>query len=189
MKTSLCEQLDAYLGGSLGDSERDEFTAHLELCDECRREVELGGRIDGLLAAAVAQQPMPGGLLPRVAARIRRVQRRRRVVVGLSVAAVVVVCVAVGRMVFDRGNNQDAGPSIKNPPVVQKTSPERRDVKRHVAQRPVQSPPVRPYVRVDLPDDTIGVPVKTDNPNVTIIMVYPTVSTAYRGGSPKPADR
>lgn len=188
MKTNPCEQLDAYLSGSLGNSERDEFAAHLELCAECRREVELDGRIDGLVAAAVAQQPVPEKLLPRVSTRIRRVRRRRRVVAVLSVAAVVVACVAVGRLVFDRGNNRVTAPPI-NPPVVQKTRPERRDVKRHLAQRPVQPAPERPHVRVELPDDTIGVPVKTENPNVTIIMVYPTVSTAYRGGSSKPADR
>lgn len=198
MKTNLCRQLDDFLSGSLDDAQRDEFAAHLEFCDDCRREVELDSRLDRLLMTAVDRETVPAGLASRVVGSIRRAQRRRHAVTVLSAAAV--ACFAAGWLIFDFGTHGDPEPSgnrrqvadrasLQTPAARQASGNRSADAKvssvagTRADARAAGSSNSRPFVQVDLPDDTIGVPVETQNPNVTIIMLYPTVSRALGSGS------
>lgn len=86
----------AYVLGALSPSDRAAFEEHLRVCGDCARSVrELAG-LPGLLAqvtpeTAGEQQP-PGGLLPSLLRKVRRLRRSRALVtggVGLTSAAAV----------------------------------------------------------------------------------------------------
>ncbi len=67
------EKLSAWLDGELSTAERGEVAAHLEVCEECRRELDQLQRLDAALGSLEAAAP------PRLAARVlERVQPRRR---------------------------------------------------------------------------------------------------------------
>ncbi|MEW6660106.1 MAG: zf-HC2 domain-containing protein [Thermodesulfobacteriota bacterium] len=67
------ERLSAWLDGELTPEERGEVAAHLEGCEECRRELALLQRLDAALGSLEA--PAPAGLSARV---LERLQPRRR---------------------------------------------------------------------------------------------------------------
>ncbi len=67
------ERLSAYLDGELSEDERREVAAHLEGCEECRRELAVLTRLDAVLGRLEAEAP------PRLAERVlERLQPRRR---------------------------------------------------------------------------------------------------------------
>lgn len=67
------ERLSAWLDGELSDAERLEVAAHLEVCEECRRELARLQRLDAALGRLDAA--VPPGLAERV---LDRLQPRRR---------------------------------------------------------------------------------------------------------------
>lgn len=67
------ERLSAWLDGELSAAERREVAAHLEVCEECRRELALLTRLDAALGHLDAA--VPPGLAERV---LDRLQPRRR---------------------------------------------------------------------------------------------------------------
>lgn len=67
------ERLSAYLDGELSVAARREVAAHLEVCEECRRELARLQRLDAALGRL--ETAAPAGLAERV---LDRVQPRRR---------------------------------------------------------------------------------------------------------------
>jgi len=68
------ERLSAFFDGELTPEERREVAAHLEGCEECRRELALLSQLDAALGSLEAA-PAPAALAERV---LDRVQPRRR---------------------------------------------------------------------------------------------------------------
>jgi len=67
------ERLSAYLDGELSAGERREVAAHLEVCEECRRELDVLTRLDAVLGRLETAAP------PQLAQRVlERLQPRRR---------------------------------------------------------------------------------------------------------------
>jgi hypothetical protein len=183
MNASNCEQLNAYLGKWLTDSEHAEFVAHLAVCPPCRHAVTEQERLDQLLVEATARrQPAPEGLIDRIEGQLRRVRYRRRLAwaAGLSVAAMVVVSFAVWML--------QPAPAPHGPP----TPPMMEGPSAPPLMR--SEPPAR--VRVTFPQtpEVIAVPRPSDNPAVTIIWVYPAVPVARQSDdkpshTPQPIER
>jgi anti-sigma factor RsiW len=99
------ELIGVYLLGALAPEERAALEAHLEGCEECRREAREIGPVAELLARAdpahlhAAPAP-PAGLPGRIAAQIRRERRdarrrRTRVAAALAGAAAALAAIAV----------------------------------------------------------------------------------------------
>jgi anti-sigma factor (TIGR02949 family) len=88
------ERLSAYLDGELTAEERREVAAHLEGCEECRRELALLQRLDAALGSLDA--PAPARLAERVLDRLQPRPRRRYVWQSLALAASLVLGIVLG---------------------------------------------------------------------------------------------
>jgi len=86
------ERLSAYLDGELTAEERREVAAHLEGCEECRRELALLKRLDAALGSLDA--PAPARLAERVLDRLQ--PRRRYVWQSLALAASLILGIVLG---------------------------------------------------------------------------------------------
>ena len=87
------ERLSAYLDGELTAEERREVAAHLEGCEECRRELALLKRLDAALGSLDA--PAPARLAERVLDRLQP-RRRRYVWQSLALAASLLLGIVLG---------------------------------------------------------------------------------------------
>ena len=87
------ERLSAYLDGELSAEERREVAAHLEGCEECRRELALLKRLDAALGSLDA--PAPARLAERVLDRLQP-RRRRYVWQSLALAASLILGIVLG---------------------------------------------------------------------------------------------
>jgi anti-sigma factor (TIGR02949 family) len=105
------ERLSAYLDGELTAEERREVAAHLEGCEECRRELALLKRLDAALGSLDA--PAPARLAERVLDRLQ--PRRRYVWQSLALAASLILGIVLGGTLardfypyqVTRGNSED----------------------------------------------------------------------------------
>jgi anti-sigma factor RsiW len=145
-----CDQLDDYLDGELDAAAHRRFETHVAACGACRQAVAQAAHLDQLLAKA--RPVAPPGLTDRIALRIRR-ERNTRLAMrsGLLVAASLLIALGIWSQ---RGEN----------PVAPGDAPQ-------VAVTPA------PQVRIEFPDDApvIVMPLKSKNPKVSIVWVYPTV--------------
>jgi len=166
MHTPLCAQLDDYLGDWLPQSERSEFEAHLTACQQCRRAVGLQRRMDRLLARGVEQgERVPPALITAVETRIHLWRRRRARQLAWGASAVVALALLVG--VWSAVQRPEPLVADHREPV---TVPEHEGPPALLASQPDQA------AHVTLADRSAGilVPVHTDDPNVSIVWVYPT---------------
>jgi hypothetical protein len=166
----LCEQLTDFLDRALSTEERASFTAHLLHCSSCRHSVQEAERIELLLRRAVAASAVPAGLAERAEKRIRA-SARGRLAAGLAAAAAAVLLAGIGAWWFGR---------VPQPPPPEPP----RWVENPAPPAPPPGPPeVRPVVRADFAPESsvIAVRMPSQSPNVTIIWVYPTATTAARG--------
>jgi anti-sigma factor RsiW len=163
MNASACSRLDDYLDGGLSAGEREEFVAHLPDCEPCRRAVEEQEHLNRLLARATTEHwPVPAGLLDRVERRARSSWRRRVAwAAGVGVAAAI-GCGVVWLAVSPRR------------PVVDSPAPSLVEAPR--PPTPTAAPPPQARVTFGSPDDVIAVPMRSANPAVTIIWVYPVAN-------------
>ncbi len=165
MSHAPCQWLEDYLAHGLGDAERAGFVAHLAACLECRRAVEEQERLDRLLGRAVTRlEPVPVILNRRIEQAIRTSRRRRLVRWASGVAAGVALAAVVGWWLL----RETPGPSVTAPRVEmpQPAVPQATD------------PRSRVWIRFDPKSEVLAVPVRTDNPNVTIVWVYPGAGPA-----------
>jgi hypothetical protein len=167
MNQAICRQLDDYLAHGLSDAERAEFAAHVADCPACRQSVQDQQRMDQLLVQATIQlQAVPAGLTRRIEQRLLTARRLRfaRWAAGLAAA---ISLMGITAWLLTREPPVEVLPYV---PIVEAPSP-----------RPApEMPDPRSLVRVAFPPQAavLAVPMKTENPNVTIIWVYPTVPTA-----------
>jgi anti-sigma factor RsiW len=150
MTTNLCESLDAYLDGELSVPARERFELHLPHCETCHHTVKLDAQMVQLLAAAPVHAP------PELTVRIRRdLQRARLVRIGTRTAllAASIAAVVLGIWATRPGDPEIA---VAPPPAI---PPSSNSV--HIAFAPEQK--------------VIAMPLKSKNPRVSIVWVYPTI--------------
>jgi len=113
--TRLRELAAGYVLGAIDPEDRREFEAHLEECEECRKEVGSLAPIPGLLSRAPAEtDPMPAGVADRAVASARSqwagLARSRRTwrLGALAAAGVAIVFAAVALLPGSTGSGATA---------------------------------------------------------------------------------
>jgi anti-sigma factor RsiW len=156
-----CNRLDDFLDHDLRGADRQTFVEHLESCAACRDAVSglqsLAYRLRVRLERTDSTPPL---LASRIKGRIRgeRIQR-----VALTALAASVALVAVW-LAVDRPRA-----AVDSPPIAKLASPAD------------ESP-----VRIRFPNrDVIAMPIASESPNVTFVMVYPELQAAV----PAPLER
>lgn len=158
MQKSECEQLEGYLDGELAPFVALSFARHLDTCAACREAVALDKQLDGLLAQVRPQAPR--GLTARIA-RSAPVDRVRPAALRTGLIAAAVGLLALGLWWSTR--NEAA---FSNLPTDGDT----------IAEDKMESQPVQISFASDA--KVIAVPVKTKNPGVTVVWVYPQLRVA-----------
>ncbi len=156
MNPSPCDPLDNYLDRALPDEAHAAFADHARQCPTCRQAVEDQGRVDDLLRRAVAREPVPEGLTPRIARRLREAERGRRLRRAAGLAAALLAGLGLW------GLGRQPPPETPRPPEQAETAPPAPDPRSLVDVTFESSPSV------------IALPLRTDSPNVTVIWIYPT---------------
>jgi anti-sigma factor RsiW len=154
MNETLCERLDDYLAHDLMGADRGAFAAHLDQCAECRAAVRAAERLAGQLRTACKQfDATPPDLAVSITGRIDAMHWRRRALAAIALAA------SIGFVAFwlsHDGSTPDTTPKTISPPIASAAPP----------------------VRVTFPGHkTIAVPVESESPNVTVLLVYPNLRT------------
>ncbi len=167
MNKTGCRQLDDYQNGDLDAAGVTAFEAHLAACEECRRNVELDGRLNGLLASArPVAPPLLTARIEREVRRERRFQLLRRAALLATAAAVLV---AVMWQSFGQRHESVATPKTARAPEVATVAPS------------------RPEVRITFPDEAnvIARPLESKNPQVSIVWIYPALRLADQSEPPE----
>jgi anti-sigma factor RsiW len=165
MNLSPCLLLDDYLAHDLGGAEAARFAAHLAVCPDCQRAVHEHERLAILLTAAADRLgPVPAGLTERVQRRLRSVRRRRLAALAGILAAAAAVLLLLGRPAPRQPERELTSVEVRPQPAAPEASP-----------RPAR-------IRVTFPAgaNVVAVPVQTESPNVTLVMVYPGLRAASR---------
>ncbi len=169
MNCAECEHLDAYVAGWASDDRTAAFEAHLNDCAACREEIHGQRRIDRLLREGTRRlEPIPASLVDRIEGRIGVMRCRRAVRAACGTACAVALLLGVGLWLTTQADLPSGTPSevaVENRP-----SPVGGD------ERPAVE--VEPLVEIVVVESStaIVVPLKTDNPNVSIVWVYPTLN-------------
>jgi anti-sigma factor RsiW len=154
MDEPLCQWLDDFLAHDLSGDEKQRFVDHLTVCPRCRDAVAEFRRMSERLVEAVQRlEPIPSALASRVALRIQIVRQRRFAIAAVALAA------SIALFAFWLQPDHPATP------------PASRDL------GPILASNASP-VRVTFPaHNVIAVPVKSESPNVTVLMVYPVLQS------------
>jgi anti-sigma factor RsiW len=164
MTSKHCTRLADFLDNDLPPAERDEFLAHLPDCPPCRDEVREHLAVREILTRAVAaSKPAPQQLSARIERKINA-SRRRRAVALLAAAALLLLGAGLTFWWFPPREK----PAVPKPMV-------KLDSPRVVPEKNVEPKPPHIEVVFEKQKYLITVPVKTDNPNITMIWVYPAV--------------
>ena len=168
MNESPCQYLDDYILDELDDATCRRFESHLSQCSTCRVAIDLQQTIDAALVRCNLQIELPPSLVDTTERHVRRSTRRQMIGVASVAALFVMTCViAVGsRMVWPDGSS----------PVTHQTGPMGQtktaavEPKRRVFEE-------ERLVEVSFPanQDIIAAEFETDDPTVTVVMVYPTI--------------
>jgi anti-sigma factor RsiW len=161
MTTNHCESLDAYLDGELSAPACEMFERHLSECEACQRAVALDENLDQLLAAAPVDAP------PELTVRIRRnLQRARLVRIGTRTALLAASIAAVALGIWST-RRDDQGVAVAPPAAAPRSSSTV-----HIAFAPEQK--------------VIAMPLKSKNPRVSIVWVYPAIdANAAKASEPE----
>jgi hypothetical protein len=194
MNETTCDNLDDYLAGELDDRRRTEFEKHSEACPACREELLAQAKLARLLRAATETlEVSPAELTTSIrrGVAVAGSQSRRRITVAATIAAVVVCAAGWGLW-----NARDAMVVARPQPeqrIVEQPGSEKRQAANHAnnerrleADREtanmvdVAVATSAATVRLDSTSETIAVPIKSENPDVSIFWLYPVVRTAGR---------
>lgn len=182
MSSSECVNLDDYLLGWLRVEAARRFEAHLVECADCREECRRQQRVDQRLAAVARHpQPLPRALANRIERRIRSAAWRRKIRIGTgSIATALVLVASLWLAVGYRGVNAPGDPLARE----KSESVTRREdrVESPLNRKSSVAPPVS--VRCKDPSRAILIPVETESPNVTLVLVYHTVNQARAADGP-----
>ena len=164
MNQSPCELLDDYLNHDLAVSVQNAFQRHLASCPECREVVNELQAVTSFQATALEQEPVPNTLMLKVD-RARRQRRRRQAGWAVGIAAGMVIALLSW---WGLSDDNVPSPQPQEPPIVREDlSPKPKDEE---VTAPIQVV-VEPSSRI------IAVPVKSDDPNITVIWTYQTLPT------------
>ena len=158
-----CDRLDEYLDGSLPSGLCADFKAHCRECARCSDELRRQARLDCILAAAAKRPaPLPADLTATVRAYIQRKTHRRLICIGALSAAAAVCLTATTVWVLS---------PLSDGRVTEFT--------------PWPTSRSQVNVTVEQTDDTIIVPIETQNPSVTLFWFYPTYDPASDADRPR----
>ncbi len=168
MNESPCQYLDDYILGELDDATCRRFESHLSQCSTCRAAIDLQQTIDAALVRCNLQIELPPSLVDTTEHHVRRSTRRQIIGVASVAALLAMAClIAVGsKMVRPDGSSSVAH---QTGPLGQAKT-DAVQPKRTVAN-------VERLVEVSFPanQDIIAAEFETDDPTVTVVMVYPTI--------------
>jgi len=173
----LCERLDDFLDGDLPPQEAAEFDAHLSGCAACRDAVQQQHWIDGLLSSREAAElqalPTPP-VLP-----VRKQARKRVLIVAMAAAA---ACVAALPLLPRGEELGDGRPSVASLNPQPSTLDAAKAEARARAAAGTPSPSSSPLGNGAFVSSgsSIAISVPSDNPQVTIVQLYPTVTASRR---------
>jgi hypothetical protein len=161
-----CRQLDAYLDMQLSGDERCAFVEHMSTCAACREAVDEQRWIDELLRSDEATAIEAAPVLP---VNTIRVGPRRRWLVAAAAAAVVVaatLATAIGTRKSDARR-----------PVVASAQSSATAVPNAEALPAGDRDAAATFVSAG---SSIAISVASDDPQVTIVQLYPTVTASRR---------
>src|SRR5262249_14192697 len=154
MDGPLCRRLDDYLAHGLLGSARDDFGGHLGGCPECRAAVHAPEQVAGRLGSACEGcDSVPAELAVSVS--VRRAARGWRL--RALPARVVAASIGFVALWLSRdGSTPDGAPKNVSEPMAS----------------------AAPSVRISFPGHkTLALPVESDSPNVTVLLVYPNLQS------------
>lgn len=178
----LCELLDDYLDGALPGEEVAAFAVHLCECAACREAVEEQQWIDGLLrspAAVELELPLTAVAIPFV-----RIRRRRI----LAVAAAVALFAATAALLFPLPRREGLGegrPTVADARDAASESDSATALRSVATGDRAQLLPSLSGRGISGAEfvssgSSIAVAVPSDDPQVTIVQLYPTVTASRR---------
>jgi hypothetical protein len=177
MTIPLCEHLDDYLLKDLAPEVEAAFNEHLAGCEQCRLAVEQETRIDLLLKAAAHAVSCPSELMPRIKRDCERSSRRRLAKTASLLAALLVIGL-LGWSILSRNLPVEVP---RNEPVAEESSPapdpapfiEPEEPDPGIAHKKPASP-----VRVEFPEDLLGLPIDSGDPDITLIQLFPVANVS-----------
>jgi anti-sigma factor RsiW len=184
MDDDACRQRDAYLDRELSGAEQLAFDGHLATCPACREAVDQQQWIDELLrsdeAAAIEAAPLSMSL---PAARVRR-RRLALAAAAATIAATAAIFFPLpgreGRPTIAQAPAPDASPDSTHVGTGQGSDSRSLATDRNLSPGPVL--PGRGISVATFVGDgsSIAIPVASDDPQVTIVQLYPTATALRR---------
>ncbi len=180
----MCTRLDAWLTGDASPAERRKFAAHLDHCESCRDAVDQQRWIDELLrsseAAAIEAAPTPA-TIPLC----RRIRRRRQLLTAAAASIAVALAAPLIPLPRRDGSNRARSPVATEPRAVAEAHSD--NDAREAAADPSPSPSLQGRGIADKPVATfasngnaIAVPLASDDAEVTVVQLVPTVTAQVR---------
>jgi len=171
MSDAVCCLLDDYLEDALAIRERYTFLAHLEQCADCSRKIDEQRRLEELVKRATLQAtPVPADLVERIERRLLRKTRRARVAWVSALAASVVLALGVTGWIVR---------SLPRAHEVAKGSTTAASIEVPEEAVATNAPA---HVTVTSPSEIVAVPVKSRDPAVTIVWLFPSRHTVAGEG-------
>jgi anti-sigma factor RsiW len=165
MSACICDHLLDFLDDGLAGADRQAFVDHLPTCSACRQRLEEHRLLEQFLMQA-ASEAAPRFLVSKIEKEIRRAKLRRRVLRLAGVAALVFVAVASALWMNrrpPRPNRQDEPPALATTTI-------------RIPEAP--KPPPAARVVLKSPKNSVAVPVKSHDPTVTIVWIFPPLRDA-----------
>lgn len=162
--------------GWLLPGEAAAFERHLADCPDCRRQCVLQKSIDGLLAEyGTLSDGNCSGLIERAGRQARTAWRQKAVRLALAIAAAAAVLTAA---VFGRfALRSSAKPGGQDIAAAQNTAAESgKEASDSIPSR-LENPQTSTLVALADPSKGIVLECKTNNPNINLVWIYPTVNT------------
>jgi hypothetical protein len=190
--TNWCEHLDNYLDGDLPPEASQQFAAHLNHCPTCREAIDEQRWIDALLRSDEAPALEAAPAL-RIWFRGKRMHRRVLVAAAAATIAAIAAWQAVDAPLPRReGPGEGLAEQVAQPPDTDTTVPERlaqvapQSDMAAMDAGPSPSPSLQgrripePTATFVSTNSAIAVPIASDDPQVTIVKLYPTTAAARR---------
>lgn len=172
MNEQSCRQLEEYLADSLSDDDRVRFESHLKRCGACRAEFRLQQAIDEALRSGNEATALPDSLAGTVQRSVQTTRKRRAITWSTcAAAAALIVAGAVAWRQWRQPDSVPAPPELRDR-LVQNTADSRQP-----AVPPESATGQQVFVTFPQDKPAIAAPVATEDPTVTIFLVYPVYTS------------